>query len=155
MGVYVVMDQKALSEAVAELRSFEGAEMEKRIRAATLAGARSLVAPVKEAAPRKTGALAASTKVAAVKADGKWIGYRVRVGGKGARQANIIVGGSKAHTIRGKVGHPLGLPFGPRAFVHVHGVRANPYVARTGRNEGDRVLTAMGKSIARSNRARG
>lgn len=149
MAVLVVVDKAALNDALAELRSYQGPEMQKRLKVATRAGATSLKAPVKAAAPRKTGRLADSTKVVQVKDAGKWIGYRVQVGGKGARQANIIVGGSKPHRIRGKVGEPLGLPFGPRAVVHHPGTKPNPYVQRVGEREDERVFAAMAKSIAR------
>lgn len=155
MAEYVVVNKAQLNDILAELRSFQGPEMEKRLKSATLAGANALKGPTRAEAPVRTGTLAASTKVQQVRTGGsrgvrgQWVGYRVVVGGKGARYANVVIGGSKAHRIRGKVGEALGLPFGPRAVVHHPGSKANPYVGRVGERDGDLVLTAMAKRIAR------
>jgi hypothetical protein len=149
MAVTVIINRAQLNDILADLRSYEPPEMEKRLRRATLAGANVLKRQVASDAPQgKTGKLRGSPRARATRTYGRWIGYRVTVGGRGVRYANVVVGGSRPHLILGKVGKPLGLPWGPRMVVHHPGARANPFVARAGDEEGDAVLLAMAKSIA-------
>lgn len=156
MSVLVVIDEAALKSAMADLRSYQGPEMAKRLRKATLAGANALKGPIREATPVIKGPepkdgyphdLAGSVAVRSLKEGGQWIGYRVGPGGKKGWFAAMVIGGTKPHIILGKKGKELGLPWGPRAIVHHPGAKANPYVERVGADQESRVLEAMARSI--------
>lgn len=161
-GTFLKVDDAQVRAIREQLRSYQGAEMEKRLRKATLAGARSLVAPLRSATPRAKGRvptshprdLSRSIRVRQMKSGGhgrnrKFIGYRVGPGGKLGFHRYWVIAGTKPHFITGKVGSPLGLPFGPRAYVMHPGARANPYVARVEAAQRDRVMRVMARSIAR------
>lgn len=152
MAVFVVMDKKALSEALADLRSYQGPEMDKRIRKATLAGAKSLEDPIRGATPvnhgKKPGGkyphdLRGSVRTRHARAVGKWVGYKTGPGGKTGFYASAVIGGAKPHLI----GVPKTSGLGKR-FIHHPGVRrGNPYVDAVGKAQEDRVTAAMAKSI--------
>lgn len=156
MSVHVVIDEGQLKAALADLRSYQGPEMAKRLRKATLAGATSLKAPIKGATPVNRGKqpsdkwlhdLAGSVAVRQIKEAGKWIGYRVGPGGKKGWFAAMVIGGTKPHVILGQRGKVLNLPWGPRALVHHPGAKANPYVAAVEQGQESRVFEALAKSI--------
>jgi hypothetical protein len=153
---------EGVQEALAALRTYEGPEMTRRIRIATLAGARALKEPIRAATPshQHTGSrypsdLRASVAVRVRKDASGFLGYVVGPTGKQGWVRNFVIGGTKAHIELGKVGKPLGLPWGPRALVHHPGSRKNPYVERVGEALEGEVLMAMAKSIAQQQQRAG
>lgn len=146
---------EGVQDALSVLRSYEGQEMDRRIRLATLRGAQALREPIRQSTPahQHTGSrwpsdLRGSVAVRVRKDASGFVGYTVGPSGKMAWVRNFVIGGTKPHLEVGKVGKAIGLPWGPRAIVHHPGARANPYVQRVGEREESTVLAAVAKSIA-------
>lgn len=151
------LEVTGVQQALATLDTYEGVEMNRRIRAATLAGARALRGAIQEASPPHVQAvrkypsdLRASVAVKVRKDALGFVGYVVGPSGRQGWVKHFVIGGTKPHR-EPKLRAAeviLGTPWGPRSVINHPGAHANPYVARVGQRYGSIVLAAMSKEIA-------
>ena len=135
------------------------------------AGARSLIDPLRAAAPVKkasSGGISGTTKRGVVygnpgdlrdsiasNSDSGRPGTRVGPMGPKAFARAWVIRGTKEHDITANKGHGLRLPWGVVDQVHVRGSKPNPFVARVAAAEGGIMLAGMAKSIARAAKKEG
>lgn len=173
MNQFLEIDEAALVRAQQDLEAFMEPQMTKVMRGTARAGAKVLVGPLQAATPIKDragagtggfytsrsgiprsygnpGDMRNSIRLAWARGSASRGGIAYVVGpfGKRAFMRHWVTAGTKPHIIQGAVGHKLRLPFGARAIVHHPGARANPYIARIGREQQGAVRAAMLAYIA-------
>lgn len=100
-GIQVVIDQRAIARADARLAKYEGRALMVRAQRAYLEGARLMVTPLRQAAPRGvTGKLrssitARSNRVRMGEVAAATVGVRRRV----APHGHLVTGGTKPHSL--------------------------------------------------------
>lgn len=130
------LDEKSLARGRALLDRYRDQPLNVRMEKATLAAAKVLEAPMRQAAPRRTGRLSKSTRAQQVSQRIGWRQY--------AKSVNAQVGPTASHrhlVIRGhRIVTPGGRDTGRRS-------RANPYVDQVAARHYSRAIAEMRKHI--------
>jgi hypothetical protein len=142
---------KGLDEALEALEVFDQPQLDKSAQKVMSAAARSLVTPIRRAAPRgKTGRLAASVSARKGKRDRPSAVVGPRGGRRGAFYRHFVIGGTRPHRIEPR--HVGGfLLFGGHwvpAIEHP-GSKPNPFVDRAVAANLDRVDTFVGRQLTK------
>lgn len=142
-GITVTLDERSLARAQARLAKYEGRPLRDRMRAVFRAGAGLAVAPMRAAAPKRTGTLARRVSVRSRRPPA---GYIVQFGTKSRAPHGHLV--SKGHRIVTPGGRDTGRRTRPDPFVEdtirAHEDRIVGFISRNVASEG---VTVLGGSI--------
>lgn len=157
-AVTVTLDQRSYSAAMRTLARYEGSPLQRRARAAYLAGARMLVAPMRREAPQgPTGNLRRSIAARVPRRVLPGEMAAASVGPKGGRGAGahrwLVVAGTRPHSLAARRRGPwVVIPdrpghVYPGASVQHPGARGNPFVDRVTDRYGGEVLSFIERAV--------